>query len=95
MFPGLQSRLSAKTQASAATITVDTDLVVLTGAVQVNTILTASQNQATWVTIVPTTGALIFGTSGNILVGATVAQNRPCTFFWIPSLGKWVIGPIS
>lgn len=97
MFPGSSTKLSESVLASAATIAPKTDLVNLTGSTQVNTIvppLSGGRNAGIlW--IVPKDGAIVFGTSGNILVGATVAQNRPCTFVYSEAYDKWYIGPIS
>lgn len=89
------SKRSIEQKNSAATVGVTSDVVVLKGTTQVNTLTGALSEYSTKVTIIPVDGAVIFGTTGNILVGATVAQNRPCDFIWIPSLKKWVIGPIS
>jgi hypothetical protein len=95
MFPGMVSKRSYMQRNSAATIGIDTDVVGLKGTTTVNTITGALAEYSTKVTIIPLDGAIIFGTTGNILVGATVAQNRPCDFTWLPPLKKWVIGPIS
>lgn len=97
MIPGLSTKLSESVLASAATIAPKTDLVHLTGTTQVNTIvppLSGGRN-ASILWIVPKDGNVIFGTSGNILVGATVAQNRPCTLVYSEIYDKWSIGPIS
>ncbi len=97
MIPGLVSKLSESVLASAATISPKTDLVHLTGSTQVNTInppLAGGRN-GNLLFVVPKDGNLVFGTSGNILVGATVAQNRVCTFVYSEVYDKWSIGPIS
>ena len=95
MFPGMVSKRSTMQRTAAATIGVDTDIVFLKGTTQVNTITGALSEYGQKCTIIPLDGAVVFGTTGNILVGATVAQNRPCDFVWIPQLKKWAIGPIS
>lgn len=96
MIPGRFSKLSEGVLASAATITPVNEFTRLTGSTQVNTITPPSNGGfATVLYLTPVDGTLVFGTSGNILVGATVAQNRPCTFIWSPVLAKWLIGPIS
>jgi len=95
MFPGLYSRLSHEVVASAATINVKTDVVILTGSTGVNTINAPFTNIASRFVLIPNAGAITFGTSGNILVGAIVAVNRPCEFIWNPVAQKWHIGPIS
>lgn len=97
MFPGSVSKLSESTLASAASISPKTDLVNLTGSTQVNTIVPAlfGGRTASILWVIPKDGNLVFGTSGNILVGATVAQNRVCTLVYSESNDKWSIGPIS
>jgi hypothetical protein len=95
MFQGMISKRSVIQKTAAAVIGVDTDIIVLKGTTQINTITGAYPEYGQKITVVPIDGAVIFGTTGNILVGATVAQNRPCDLVWIPQLKKWVIGPIS
>lgn len=97
MFPGSSTKLSESTLASATSIAPKTDLVNLTGATQIETIvppLSGGRN-AGILFVVPKSGALVFGTAGNILVGATVAQNRVCTLVYSEANDKWSIGPIS
>jgi len=92
MIPGTVSKMTQSTVASAATIIVKTDIVLLTGATQVNTInpgLGAGQSQ--FLVLIPVTGSVILGTSGNILVGLTAVVNRALYLVWVKSLGKWVI----
>lgn len=97
MFPGSSTKLSESTLASATSIAPKTDLVNLTGSTQVETIvppLSGGRN-AGILFVVPKDGTLVFGTSGNILIGATVAQNRVCTFVWSQANLKWSMGAIS
>lgn len=97
MFPGSSTKLSESTLASATSISPKTDLVNLTGSTQVDTIvppLSGGRNAAI-LFVVPKDGNLVFGTGGNILVGATVAQNRVCMLVWSQLNTKWSIGPIS
>jgi hypothetical protein len=93
MFPGTTSKLSESTVASAATINAKTDIVVLTGTTQINTILAnyGGVGFSGAVTLIPAAGAVILGTSGNILVGITMAVNRATTLIFVKSLGKWFI----
>ena len=97
MIPGSVSKLSESVLASASSIAPKTDIVNLTGSTQVNTIVPplSGGHNATILWIIPKDGNIVFGTSGNILVGATVAQNRPCTFIYSEIYDKWSIGPIS
>lgn len=97
MFPGSSTKLSESTLASATSISPKTDLVNLTGSTQIETIVPAllGGRNASIIFVVPKDGNLVFGTSGNILVGATVAQNRVCTLVYSEANDKWSIGPIS
>ncbi len=91
MIPGSVSKLSETTVASAASIVAKSDIVIVTGAVQVNTIVPALGTQVSqFLVLVPTTG-LTLGTSGNILVGIAAAVNRAVFLVWSKSLQKWVI----
>ena len=90
MIPGSVTKLTEKTKASAATVVADSDVLLLTGAVAVNTIipkLTFSQ----FLILIPVSGALTLGTSGNILVGLAAVQNRAVYLTYVKSLNKWVI----
>lgn len=92
MIPGSVSKLTESTVASAATIKVKTDIVKVTGAVAVNTILPGlGTRQSQFLILIPTSGALTIGTSGNILVGLAAVQNRAVYMVWVDSLQKWVI----
>lgn len=93
MIPGIVSKLSKSTVASAASITVKTDVVRITGSTQINTILSPLQNNPddTMVILIPVDGSVILGTSGNILVGITMAQNRAVWLVWDEVAGKWYI----
>jgi len=91
MIPGSTSKLSESTVASAASISAKTDIVIVTGATQVNTIIpNFGGGFGGFLVLVPTTG-LVLGTSGNILVGITAAVNRAVFLVYVRSLGKWVI----
>jgi hypothetical protein len=92
MIPGTVSRLTESTIASADKITVKTDVVKVTGSTAVNTILPGlGTAQSQFLILIPVTGALTLGTSGNILVGLAAAVNRAVYLTYIRSLGKWVI----
>jgi len=93
MIPGLQSKISESVVASADTIFAKTDFVRITGAVAINTILSPLMGSGLMINIVAVDGgAIVLGTTGNILVGLTMAQNRPYTMFWSKTVGKWYIG---
>ena len=94
MIPGSVSKVvEGSVVASAATITPRSgELFRVTGTTQINTInppLGIAQNQVIY--LVPTDGAVVLGTTGNILVGLTAAQNRVLMLFWIKSLQKWAL----
>jgi hypothetical protein len=90
MIPGTVSKLSEKTKASADSVVADADVLLLTGSTTVNTVvpkLTFSQ----FLILIPVSGALTLGTSGNILAGLAAVQNRAVYLTWVKSLQKWVI----
>lgn len=91
MIPGVVSKLSETTVASAATITAKADIVKVTGTTQINTILPANPDRCQFVILVPVDGAVTLGTTGNILVGIAMAQNRAVWMVYIESLQKWSI----
>ena len=92
MIPGSVSKLTEATLASSAQITAKTDIVKLTGATQVNTIIPGlGSAQSQFLVLVPTDGAVVLGTTGNINVGITMAQNRAVFMVFVRTLGKWII----
>ena len=92
MIPGSVSKLAESTVASAATIFAKSDIVYVTGAVQVNNIVPGlGLAQSQLLILVPTDGALTLGTSGNILVGLAAVQNRAVYLVWSKKLQKWLI----
>jgi hypothetical protein len=92
MIPGVTSKLSESTLASAATISPKTDVVLVTGSTQINTIVPSfGGGFGGFVILIPTAGAITLGTSGNILVGLAAAQNRALMLIYVRSLGKWII----
>jgi hypothetical protein len=91
MIPGTQSKLSTSLVASAASITVTTDIVRVSGSTQINTILSPLMGSSMMVILIPTDGPVALGTSGNILVGITMAQNRAVWMCWDSVAAKWYI----
>ena len=93
MIPGSISKLSESSVASADTITAKSDIVYVTGNVQVNTIrpgLGSAQSQ--FLILVPVTaGGITLGTTGNVLVGIAAAVNRSVFMVWSKQLQKWLI----
>ena len=92
MIPGSVSKMSESTVASATTITAKADILYVTGAVAVNTIVPGlGVMQSQFLVLIPTDGALTLGTAGNILVGIAAAQNRAVFLVWSKKLQKWVL----
>lgn len=93
MIPGLTSKMSEATIASAATITAKTDIVKVTGSTTINTINPSfgGGQFSGLLVLIPTDGAVTLGTSGNILVGIAAAQNRAVFLVYVKSLAKWII----
>jgi hypothetical protein len=94
MIPGSVSRVvEGVPVASATSVTLrGGEVYRVTGTTQINTInppLGTGQNQVVW--LIPTDGAIILGTSGNILIGVTMAQNRVVQLVWLKSVAKWYI----
>lgn len=91
MFPGLTTKLSEETIASADSISPKSDLVRVTGSTAINTINPPFGGFSGMLTLVPVDGGVVLGTSGNILVGITMGVNRAVTLFWSKSAAKWYI----
>ena|SRR5215831_11393364 len=96
MIPGMISKFVEGTiVASAGTINLlggGGEVYCVTGTTQINTIyppLGPGQNQVVY--LIPTDGAVTLGTSGNILAGVTLAQNRSAALFWLRRTQKWYI----
>lgn len=94
MIPGIQSRTSEETVASATQIAVKADLVRITGAVQIETIRSPLMvdRGGIMIFIVAIDGAVTLGTAGNIAAGIVMVQNRPYTLVYSSTAGKWYIG---
>lgn len=91
MIPGLQSKLSESIVASADTMFVKTDVISVTGSTAINTILSPLMSSSMMVILIPVDGAVVLGTTGNILVGITMAVNRATWLVWNKRVGKWYI----
>jgi len=92
MIPGSVSKLTESTVPSAATITVKTDIVKVTGSTQINTILPGlGSAQSQFLVLVPVNGPIVLGASGNIAVGITAAVNRAVFMVYVRSQGTWCI----
>lgn len=94
MIPGSVSKVvEGSPVASAASITPrGGEVYRVTGSTQINTInppLGNMQNQVIW--LIPTDGTIVLGTSGNVLIGITMAQNRATMLVYLKSTAKWYI----
>ncbi len=94
MIPGSISKIvEGGIVASAAAITPrGGELFRVTGSTTINTInppLGVGQSQVLY--LIPTDGAITLGTSGNILVGVAMAQNRVVMLVWVKSVAKWFV----
>lgn len=91
MIPGTQSKLSESVVASADIISVKTDIVRVTGSTAINTINSPLMGASLFLVLIPTDGAVTLGTTGNILVGIAMAQNRAVFLVYSRTVGKWYI----
>ena len=93
MIPGFVSKMSEITVASATTIlSPDADILIVTGATQIETIVPALGKQCDqFLVVIPVTGAVTLGTAGNILVGIVMAVNRAVFMVYRKSTDKWYI----
>jgi len=92
MIPGSVSKLTESQTASGPVIKAATDVLKVTGSTAIQTItpgLGIAQSQ--FLILIPTDGPLVLGTSGNIAVGLTAAQNRALFLAYVRTMGKWVI----
>lgn len=94
MIPGSVSRVvEGVPVVSATTVTLrGGEVFRVTGSTTIQTInapLGNAQNQVVW--LIPTDGAVTLGTSGNILIGIAMAQNRATMLTYLRSTAKWYI----
>lgn len=93
MIPGYgSSRLREEIIASAATITVKSDLVRLTGSTQVDTILSPLLvgRDGLLIFIYASDGAVTISAAGNVAVSQSLAQNRLYTYAFSTVAAKWI-----
>jgi len=93
MIPGRTTKLTESTLASAATIDPKTDIVLVTGTTEVDTITPhfGGGVASGLLILIPTEGTVVLGTSGNILIGISAVINRAVWLTYVKSLGKWLI----
>lgn len=92
MIPGTTSKASESVVASGTSIVAKTDIIRVTGNTQVETIQpNFGGGFSGFLVFIPVDGAVVLGTSGNILVGITAAQNRAVFMMFSKATGKWYI----
>jgi hypothetical protein len=93
MIPGATSKMTETTVPFTATIVAKSDILIVTGAGTIATILPqfGGGQFSGQLILVPTIAGVILGTTGNILVGITCVINRPVWLVYVKSLGKWLI----
>jgi len=91
MFPGLTTKLSEKTVASAATIVADADVLFVTGSTQIDDIVPKTGGFSQLLGIVPVSGSLTLSSSGNIAVGDALSQNRLTWLIYSKERDSWYI----
>lgn len=96
MIPGLTTKLSEETLASAATIFPKADLVILTGTTSLENIRqTFGGGFSGFVAIVPKDGVVATVATGNIAIAVSMPQNRVTVLVYSRSQDKWYPGAIS
>lgn len=95
MFPGLTTRASESTVASATTIRPKSDIVLLTGSTAIATIDPPFGGSPGVIILIPTDGTLATTTAGNIALVVTMAQSQSCFFSYSYKNNKWYPGAIS
>lgn len=92
MLPGLTSKLSETTVASATSIKAKSDVVLVTGTTQIETISpNFGGGFGGFLILIPVSGSVVLGTAGNIAVGITAVINRAVHLNYVKSTGKWYI----
>jgi hypothetical protein len=96
MFPGLTTKLSEETVASAASINVKADIVKLTGTTAIATIIpNFGGGFSGIIVVVPTGGAVATLTTGNISLAVTMPDERATVLVYSKENNLWYPGAIS
>ena len=96
MFPGTTSKVSESTLAASTTINPKTDLVRLTGTTTIATIIPNFGGGFSGIQyLTPVDDTVTVDTSGNVLVGQTMALNRVYTFIYSKIQAKWYIHAVA
>lgn len=96
MIPGTTTKLSEKTVASAATLQVDKDMILLTGTTAIETLVPHFGGGFSGIVIiVPTEGDVATVTTGNISIAVTMADMRATVLTYSKQTDTWYPGAIS
>ncbi len=95
MFPGITTKASETTIASAATIRPKADIVQLTGSTAIATIDPPFGGSPGVLILVPKDGTLGLLTTGNIAIAVTMPQNRATFLAYSAKNNVWYPGAIS
>jgi len=96
MIPGITTKLSEDTVASATTMVVRTDLVRVTGSTSVTNILAQFGGGFSGICfLVPVDGAITLNTGGNIIKSVILPQNQVTVMVYSKKFGVWYPGAIS
>ena len=88
-FGGTVSKLSESTVATAALITVKSDIVFLTGAVAIANIAPGWSGFCQKVTLIPLAAGATLTAAGNIATAVALVQNRAQTLYFSKVQNKW------
>lgn len=96
MIPGTTSKCSESLQASAASIDIKTDIVMLTGTTDLETLVPHfGGGFSGHVLVVPVDGDVDTVTTGNIAIAVTMPQNRVTVLAFSKRTNTWYPGAIS
>lgn len=95
MFPGLTTKLSEGTVASATSIIVESDIVRITGNTDIETILPKTGGFSSMIVLVPVDDDVNLLATGNIAVAVTCAQDRATLLVFSKEDAQWYPGAIS
>jgi len=95
MIPGITTRISETVVASTTTIDQKSDLILVTGTTDIDTINPNFAGFNGICILVPTEGDVNLLTTGNIAVAVTAAEDRATLLVWGKTDQKWYPGAIS
>lgn len=98
MIPGYgASKIRVETVATTTAITVQGDLIRLTGSTQVDTITCPNMlgRDGVLIMVTPVDGNVVVGTTGNVLVGQTLVENRLYLMAYAAQAAKWYIHAVA